>query len=182
MRNKNKNRFAHPTRQRLSDAARRSADPPRSVLTILFRWLSVRAAPLATFNVLPQEGQVLGQQHDRCLSHGGGRFVLGHLKGRSHDCHFVMKGPFVHNKAVFVWKRGFLIITVCPLLSYYTVTHCPKEHKRKQMKECYSREIDRERERNARAFELPPQKSSLGPLLSPPWPRWRSCLPPPPLY
>ena len=67
----------------------------------LLRWLGVGAAPdevmntsamsavgteaPATLNVSPQEGQVLGQQHDWCLAHGGGHFVVGHLKGRSRD-------------------------------------------------------------------------------------------------
>ena len=68
----------------------------------------------------------------------------------------------MHNKAFFCLKKR--------ILNYYSlslttqcVTHCPKELKRKQMKECYSRE----RERNATTFELSPQKKSLGPLLSP---------------
>ena len=157
MRNKNKNRFAHLTCHRLSDAARRSAEacvqvarhqgsPWRSDKHLLSHVSHWRYAAPATFNVLPQEGQVLGRQHDRCLSHGGGHFVLGHLKGRSHDWHFVMKGPFVHNKAFFCLKKR--------ILNYYSlslttqcVTHCPKEHKRKQMKECYSRETDTERGR-----------------------------------
>ena len=84
--------------------------------------------------------------------------MIGHLKRRSHERHFVVKEPFVHNEA--------FVICACPekedskllkSIPYYTLSDRLPETKEKRKQRMLL-------ERNGTTFEFPPHRSSLGPL------------------